>query len=322
MPYSANVYSVPPGTLATTLTAIDSSDYNAFVADVEAAQNAARPVVAGGTGGDSVITGWDGLAKKGTDIASASSINLTTATGPSLSITGITAITAVTLAEGSFRLVRAAAALPLTASSSLLVNGSASVSYTCTAEDILLFRGGAGGVVSVVKIGTVVPNSGQTLATFFPTDNEPPSSNYATFDVRNGRPVLIFPDAVVYVAIFTGVMPRRYGGGGLTILLNWMSAGTSTNKACFSATLERVDVGTTDLDANSFGTQVIDTTGIAGKSTSGIQSQTSIALTTGAQMDSVVAGDCYRLKITRETGGANDTLASDVQLVSIEIKET
>lgn len=50
MPYAGGVYTVPPGTEATTLTPIDSSDYNAFVADIEAAQNAARPVVAGGTG--------------------------------------------------------------------------------------------------------------------------------------------------------------------------------------------------------------------------------------------------------------------------------
>lgn len=176
--------------------------------------------------------------------------------------------------------------------------------------------------VTVQSTSPPAPTSGQSLAAFFPTDNEPPSSNYATFDVRNGHPILVFPDAVVYAAIFTGVMSRRYAGGGLTILINWMSAGTSTNKACFSATLERVDVGTTDLDADSFGTQVIDTTGVAGNATSGIQSQTSIALTAGGQMDSVVAGDVYRLKITRETGQANDTLASDVQITSIEVKET
>lgn len=165
-------------------------------------------------------------------------------------------------------------------------------------------------------------NSGQTVGMFFPTDNEPPSSNYATFDVRNGHPILVFPDAVVYAAIFTSVLPRRYGGNGLTILINWMNSTTSTNKVCFSATLERMDVGTTDLDTDSFGTQVIDTTGVAASATSGIQSQTSIALTTGAQMDSVVAGDCFRLKITRETGQANDTQAGDAQIVSIEIKET
>ena len=164
--------------------------------------------------------------------------------------------------------------------------------------------------------------SGQTLCGFFPMDNEPPSSNYATFDVRNGHPVLTFPDAVVYAAIFTGIMPKRYKGGDVNVLINWMSDGTSTSTVCFSAQLERMDVGTTDLDADSFGTQVIDTTGVAGSSTSGIQSQTTIALTTGAQMDSVVAGDTFRLKITRETGQANDTLASDVQLVSVYVKET
>ncbi len=172
-------------------------------------------------------------------------------------------------------------------------------------------------------VGAAVSSgSGQTVGSFLPTDNEPPSSNYATFDVRNGHPVLVFPDAVVYAAIFTGVMPRRYVGGGVTVLIKWMNSTTSTNKVCFSATLERVDVGTTDLDADSFGTQVIDTTGVAANATSGIQSQTSIAMTTGANMDSVVAGDVYRLKITRETGQANDTQAGDAQIVSIEIKET
>lgn len=50
MPYAAGVYTLPPGTAATTLTPIDSSDFNTFIADIEAAQNAPRPIVAGGTG--------------------------------------------------------------------------------------------------------------------------------------------------------------------------------------------------------------------------------------------------------------------------------
>lgn len=164
--------------------------------------------------------------------------------------------------------------------------------------------------------------SGQTLVSFGPYDNEPPASTYATLDLRNGHPVLVFADAIVAIAIFSGVMPRRYGGGGVTVYINWMSDTTSTNKACLSATLERMDVGTTDLDADSFGTQVIDTTGVAGNATSGIQSQTAIALTSGAQMDSVGAGNSFRLKITRETAQANDTLAANLQIASIEVKET
>lgn len=46
----SNVYSPPADTLATTLTTIKSPNYNAFVNDVAADLNLARPVVAGGTG--------------------------------------------------------------------------------------------------------------------------------------------------------------------------------------------------------------------------------------------------------------------------------
>jgi hypothetical protein len=158
------VYDVPPGTAGTPNTTILSAAYNAFLADLIADLNAARPVTAGGTGGTSVITGWDGLAKKGTDIATASSINLTTATGPSLTLTGTTTITGVTLAEGSFRLVRAAGAFQITASASLLCNGSAVTNLTVAAEDLLVFRGGAASVVSVARIGSASVAAATTSA--------------------------------------------------------------------------------------------------------------------------------------------------------------
>ena len=48
----SGVYSLPTGTTATTETVISSSKYNAFVADIVDDLNAARPVVAGGTGAD------------------------------------------------------------------------------------------------------------------------------------------------------------------------------------------------------------------------------------------------------------------------------
>lgn len=151
----SGVMSAPAGTTATPNTTILSAAYNAFVADLIADLNAARPVTAGGTGGTSVITGWDGLAAKGTDIASASSINLTTATGPSVTITGTATIASVTLAEGSFRIVRAGGAFTWDASSSLLVNGSSTTDVTAAANDLFLVRGGASSVVSVVGLGSV-----------------------------------------------------------------------------------------------------------------------------------------------------------------------
>jgi hypothetical protein len=156
--------SAPAGTTATPNTTILSAAYNAFVADLIADLNAARPVTAGGTGGTSVITGWDGLAAKGTDIASGSSINLTTATGPSVTITGTATIASVTLAEGSFRIVRAGGAFTWDASSSLLVNGSSTTDVTAAANDLFLVRGGASSVVSVVGLGSATTAAATTSA--------------------------------------------------------------------------------------------------------------------------------------------------------------
>lgn len=149
MPYAANVYSVPPGTQATTLTPIDSSDYNTFVADIEQAQNDARPIVAGGTGAQTAVAAHDALNTQGTDIASASTLNLDNATGAFIDITGTTTVTAVTLASGRSRIARATGAFQLTASSSLVVNGSSSVNHTTVAGDLLIFEGYGGGVVRV-----------------------------------------------------------------------------------------------------------------------------------------------------------------------------
>lgn len=151
----SGTFSVPPGTEGAPNTVISSAAYDTFLSDLTNVLNTAAPTLAGGTGGNSAITGWDGLATKGTDIASASSVNLQTATGPSLTITGTASISTVTLNEGKVRVVRAGGAFTLTASANLLVNGSASTNLTVAAEDLLLFRGGAGSVVSVARLGSV-----------------------------------------------------------------------------------------------------------------------------------------------------------------------
>lgn len=47
------VYSLPPGSTASTLTTISSGDFNTLIADLAADLNLARPIVAGGTGATS-----------------------------------------------------------------------------------------------------------------------------------------------------------------------------------------------------------------------------------------------------------------------------
>lgn len=103
----------------------------------------------------------------GADIASASTINLTTATGNLVDVTGTAAIAAITLAEGAERWVRFTGILTLTHGASLVMPGA--VNMTTAAGDYACFRGYAAGVVrctSYLKASgypVVTPPSGSLI---------------------------------------------------------------------------------------------------------------------------------------------------------------
>lgn len=86
---------------------------------------------------------------QGANIASASTINLATATGNYVQVTGTTAITTITLAQGAERTVVFADALTLTNSASLILPSGANI--TTAAGDVAMFRGEASGVVRCVS---------------------------------------------------------------------------------------------------------------------------------------------------------------------------
>lgn len=160
--------------------------------------------------------------------------------------------------------------------------------------------------------------SGDTLLIITPYNNEPPSATYATLDLRNYHPVLDFDAAADESAVFTAIMPRNYAGGGVTVYLHWVATDTNDTHHCFwDAAFERISGQ--DIDADGFAAvQSNDTT--HPNATSGIETITDIPFTNGAQMDSVVAGDIFRLKITRDA--VNDDMTGDAELLGIEIKET
>jgi hypothetical protein len=160
--------------------------------------------------------------------------------------------------------------------------------------------------------------SGNTLCTFFPTDNEPPASNHATFDTRNGHPVLDFDTTTQEIAIFTDIMPRNYAGGGVTVYIHATSDATSGTMG-WDVSFERMSDATLDIDADSFATaQVVTAATVPG--TSGVVLVLNVAITNGANMDSVAVGEAFRIRIRRDV--ANDTAASDNNLLAVEIKET
>jgi len=123
------------------------------------------------------VAAW---AIKGSDQASATTLDLDTPAGLFFDITGTSAITAVTLAAGRQRTARAVGAFTLTASASLIVNGSSTVSYTTTAGDLLLFEGYASSVVRVWVIGRGAFKAAQQVFTASGTFTTPANSNAGT----------------------------------------------------------------------------------------------------------------------------------------------
>lgn len=98
-----------------------------------------------------------------TAMASASTLVLDNADGDYVEITGTTTVTAITLAEGVERTIRAAGAFQLTHSSSLVLPGAANI--TTAAGDVLIFRGEASGVTRLIGY---LPNKGKKdMAAYF-----------------------------------------------------------------------------------------------------------------------------------------------------------
>lgn len=165
--------------------------------------------------------------------------------------------------------------------------------------------------------------SGDTLATFFPADNEPPASAYATFDVRNAHPTLDFDGSTAdEEAVFTGVLPRNYAGGGLTVYCHVAFAAAISGNGRIQVGIERMDASSLDITADSFA--AFQSTGVTAPGTSGQIVVGTITFTSGAQMDSLAAGEPFRLKIRRDMDGTSgtDDITTDMELLAVEVKET
>lgn len=161
--------------------------------------------------------------------------------------------------------------------------------------------------------------SGNSLLVFTPQANQPPASNYATLDTRNNHLVLDFDDTTNESAVFSGVMPRHYAGGGLTVYIHYAMTTAITGDVDWDAAFERIGDQQQDIDSDGFAAvNSVDNTTVPG--TSGLLDIVNITFTDGADMDSIAVGEAFRLKLNRDA--ASDTASGDAEILAIEIKET
>ncbi len=158
--------------------------------------------------------------------------------------------------------------------------------------------------------------SGNSLFTCLPQDNEPPASAYAQLDTRNSALVLAFDAATQEGAVFGGVLPSHYAGGGLTLDLFWYAASATSGDVVWDAAYEE---GGSDIDADNFGTVGTATTTTNG--TSGIETKSTITIS-HANMGSPAAGSTFRLRVRRLAADGADTMTGDSHFIAAHGKES
>jgi hypothetical protein len=167
--------------------------------------------------------------------------------------------------------------------------------------------------------------SSDTLVVFTPLGYEPPATNYATLDTRNAHPVLDFDaapatEAASETAIWTGVLPQNYSGGGITVYLHWAATTATSNSVLWGTAFERIGTAQQDIDSDGWATEKTVTT--ATNATSGNVNVSSVAHTNGAEIDSIAVGESFRLRVRRIGANAADTMTGDAELLAVELRET
>jgi hypothetical protein len=155
----------------------------------------------------------------------------------------------------------------------------------------------------------------------------PPASGYATPSRRAGGsspveniPVWLFDASTTESLDFYGQMTGAYSNGGITIQIKWSSVDQTTGNVKWNAAFRRVADDAEDLDVSQtydFNTVTATTTNVPGE-----VDYTTITFTNGADMDSVVAGDMFIVRLQRDANNAADTMTNDAQLHYIVIQET
>ncbi len=166
--------------------------------------------------------------------------------------------------------------------------------------------------------------SADTLAVFTPHSNEPPSSNFATLDTRNGHLILDFDASTDETAIFAGVLPNNYAATtGLTVTIVWMASSATSGTVVWEAGFERHSDDDIDLDSDSFAANN-HSGAVTAPSASGEVSYDDITFTDGSDMDSLAANESFRLRVTRDADGTNgtDDMTGDSEILRVIIRET
>lgn len=162
--------------------------------------------------------------------------------------------------------------------------------------------------------------SGLQILVARPYGSEVPASNYATLDLRNAHAVLDFDASTDEAAYWTAIMPTTYSGGGVTATIAFMCSSATSGNVRWDLAFERWQDETDDLDSDSIATAKSVTA--AAPATSGAVQYGTITFT-NSEIDGVLAGEAFRIKLSRDAdNGSEDTATGDAEVLMVVLRET
>lgn len=223
------------------------------------------PITKGGTGQITSVAGFDALEAKGADIASATTTDLSTATGPFVNITGSTTITAFgTVAAGTQRELRFTGAPLLTYNATSLILPSSANIQAAAGDTALMESLGSGNwrclnyqrfsALPLIAVTTALGGTGKTSAASSLT----PTRQFFTASGLYTAPAGL-TSAIVYTRGAGG------GGGGVSSAVARLGAGGGGQGSFSIGLLTTAQIGASQtVTLNNGGTAGANTGGAGG----------------------------------------------------------
>lgn len=169
--------------------------------------------------------------------------------------------------------------------------------------------------------------SGDFLFSFEPPHGSAPATLAATLDIVPGTSTPVenmhvydFDASTAEYMDFFGTLATHYSGGGLTCTVE-ASASSATSSNFRIGLAFRLRDTTDDWDTTAH-TYVFNEASYAVPGTVGLSVTGTIAFTAGADMDSVVAGSRFVLRVYRNVAHADDVATGDMQFERLYATET
>jgi len=162
--------------------------------------------------------------------------------------------------------------------------------------------------------------SGDSLLLLRPKGVDLPTSTPAVhLPLSNNNHVLEFDPSTSWSCFWAFVLPKNYGGNGLTVKVHWAAAAAGAGNVGWRGYFSRDNAGA-DISSDSNYTSAQSST-FDGANGANIIVVSSIAFTSG-QIGSLAVHESGRFKLDRDAANASDTFASRARLYSVEIQET